>query len=679
MYTKKKKIKKTSNRIPEFHYFDGYKDSAFHKDSISTAETAFSGSNLGGSLSSILGGATNVLQAGLDNAKIADTSEMHAEREARMVEQSAATDNASLLAEMSGDVAIGKANYRDVRGSTVGQQIGNTFKGMASGAAAGAKVGGPWGAVAGAAAGLFSGIVGAIAGRSKALKAQAALNKKGQQANIAKAATFANKAGGLDAASDARAAAVFAAQGGRINLPKFPYFDDGITEFNTGGTHEENPYSGIPQGIAADGYPNLVEEGEVKFKDYIFSDRTKPKLNEIMPIYKKAKKKDSFATLAKKISQEAEERPNDVISKTTRDYQLGKLAELQELGRQRRGLKGTQKLLYDGGDLDSKYKDFEDKGEMTSYNLDEMPDKTIPQLLVNFQKVQGVSTPPSISTPISVNSLLSGLTTPVAPISPDTLKETLIKKSYKQQSFPESSNISASLLEATPAITAGVGALTTLFDKTNSAAPLEKFKPTTRPLTYTEVGEKQKYTPIDQQYIYNQAAAQGRAATRGIQQSIANPYASQAYLLSENKNQRNNLGDLGVKIDMANAERRNAVTAFNNQLDLANATNRLKVDSINAEMAANRDKMNFQKAYYTSALKAQDKAARDAALSESLTTMGTELGKLGAQAQGRKMYENYIIPNWGSLNEATQKQIIADNPALAKKYGLSIKTNSGLE
>lgn len=588
MYTKKKKIKKTSNRIPEFHYFDDppvdqetNSKSKFTQSSIDTAKTAFSGSNLGGSIGSIVGGATDVIQAGLDNAKIADTSEMHAEREARMAEQSTATDNASLLAEMADDVSIGRTGFWDVRGSSRGQQVGNTFKGMASGAAAGAKVGGPWGAVAGAAAGLVSGITGLFVGDAKARKEQAKLNREAQIANKAKASTFANKAGGLDAAADARAAAVFAAEGGKINLPKFPYFDDGITEFNTGGTHEENPYSGIPQGIAADGYPNLVEEGEVKFKDYIFSDRTKPRLNEIMPIYKKAKKKDSFADLAKKISQEAEERPNDVISKTTRDYQLGKLAELQELGRQRRGLKGTQKLLKNGGHL---YADW--------YN---------------------------------------------------------------------------NLLEATPAITAGVGALTTIFDKTNSAAPLEKFKPTTQPLTYTEVGEKQKYTPIDQQYIYNKAAAQGRAATRGIQQSIANPYASQAYLLSENKNQRNNLGDLGVKIDMANAERRNAVTAFNNQLDLANAANRLKVDSINAEMAANRDKMNFQKAYYTSALKAQDKDARDAALSESLTTMGTELGKLGTAGKTKDAADLELLLKLQDADDVTKAAFFKKHPHI-KKY-----------
>lgn len=642
MYTKKTKIKKVSKKVPEFHYFDGTKFTELSKD---TAKEAFSGSNLGGSIGAVAGGVTDIIKAGMDNAKIADTSEQHAERDARMAEQSTATDNTSLLAEMSDDVAIGHTGFWDVRGSTRGQQIGNTFKGMASGAAAGAKVGGPWGAVAGAAAGLVSGVAGIFTGDAKARKEAAALNKEALKANQAKAATFANKAGGLDAASDARAAAVFAAEGGKISLPKFPYFDDGITEFNTGGTHEENPYSGIPQGIAADGYPNLVEEGEVKFKDYIFSDRTKPKLDEIMPIYKKAKKKDSFADLAKKISQEAEERPNDIISKTTRDYQLGKLAELQEIGRQKRGLKGTQKLLYGGGDLDSKYKDFEDKGEMTSYNLDEIPDKTIPQLLTNFQKVQGVSTPPDISTPISVSSLLSGLTTPVAPISQDTLKETLIKKSYKQSSFPESSDISASLLEATPAITAGIGALTTLFDNYDSSKNIRRFNTQPKYLTYQDVGEKQVYKPIDQQYIYNQASAQGRSATRGIQQSLANPYAAQSYLLTENKNQRNNLGDLGVKIDMANTERRNAVIAFNNQLDLANAANRMKVDSVNAELKAQKDKMDFQKAYYIDALENQDQAEKDKALSASLSDLGTNLGKLGTQKKSKAFIEKYAKEN----------------------------------
>ena len=45
-----------------------------------------------------------------------------------------------------------------------------------------------------------------------------------------------------------------------------------VTMFENGGTHEENPLGGIPQGMGANGKPNLVEEGETKFEDYIFSN-----------------------------------------------------------------------------------------------------------------------------------------------------------------------------------------------------------------------------------------------------------------------------------------------------------------------------------------------------------------------------------------------------------------------
>lgn len=45
-----------------------------------------------------------------------------------------------------------------------------------------------------------------------------------------------------------------------------------VTLFEAGGTHENNPIGGIPQGIGANGKPNLVEEGETKWNGYIFSN-----------------------------------------------------------------------------------------------------------------------------------------------------------------------------------------------------------------------------------------------------------------------------------------------------------------------------------------------------------------------------------------------------------------------
>ena len=52
-----------------------------------------------------------------------------------------------------------------------------------------------------------------------------------------------------------------------------------LNSFNTGGTHQQNPLGGIPQGMGQNGNQNTVEQGETSFKlkngKYIFSNRIK--------------------------------------------------------------------------------------------------------------------------------------------------------------------------------------------------------------------------------------------------------------------------------------------------------------------------------------------------------------------------------------------------------------------
>ncbi len=48
-----------------------------------------------------------------------------------------------------------------------------------------------------------------------------------------------------------------------------------VTLFEAGGSHAENPNGGIPQGMGANGKPNLVEEGETKWNNYIFSNEVR--------------------------------------------------------------------------------------------------------------------------------------------------------------------------------------------------------------------------------------------------------------------------------------------------------------------------------------------------------------------------------------------------------------------
>lgn len=109
-------------------------------------------------------------------------------------------------------------------------------------------------------------------------------------------------------------------------------FTNGILHINSGGTHEQNPYEGVQLGVDNQGIPNLVEEGEVVWNDYVFSNRLKPSKN----MKKKYKYKgDTFADIAKNIQKESEERPNDPISKKGLNVSMSRLSSLQEGMRQR--------------------------------------------------------------------------------------------------------------------------------------------------------------------------------------------------------------------------------------------------------------------------------------------------------------------------------------------------------
>lgn len=127
-----------------------------------------------------------------------------------------------------------------------------------------------------------------------------------------------------------RNAAKWHAEGGNLDN-QFSDFRNGITEYNAGGTHEENPNDGVQVGVDPQGTPNLVEEGEVNYNDYIFSDRLKvPKQFRKQYGLGTSKKQMTYADAAKKLQKESEERPLDPISKRGLDSVLGALAESQE-------------------------------------------------------------------------------------------------------------------------------------------------------------------------------------------------------------------------------------------------------------------------------------------------------------------------------------------------------------
>lgn len=108
-------------------------------------------------------------------------------------------------------------------------------------------------------------------------------------------------------------------------------FGTGLTHIDAGGTHEESPYEGVQYGIASDGEPNLVEEGETVFNDYVFSNRIKPKKSVLKQFHMYSNGgKLTYADVSKKLEKEAQERPNDPKSQAALKNMLSKLADAQE-------------------------------------------------------------------------------------------------------------------------------------------------------------------------------------------------------------------------------------------------------------------------------------------------------------------------------------------------------------
>jgi len=112
-------------------------------------------------------------------------------------------------------------------------------------------------------------------------------------------------------------------------------FADGgqLTEFNEGGTHEESPIGGIPQGMAPDGKMNLVEEGETKLNtaDYVFSDQIKID-KETAALYglPKGDIGKTFADISKKVNRPNSRRDNDTIEQVAIQRDLENLMQAQE-------------------------------------------------------------------------------------------------------------------------------------------------------------------------------------------------------------------------------------------------------------------------------------------------------------------------------------------------------------
>lgn len=246
----------------------------------------------------------------------------------------------------------------DIDKTTSGQASLGIGSAMASGAAAG-SVFGPWGAAIGAAAAGLTKGASLLFKRKKAKSMAAKQNEENRRANDA-VSDFQQRA--LDAQDDKDFAnyminfsggkdSVLAAFGGQLHTNGAD-FSNGASIIEAGGSHEDNPNSGVQIGVDKQGAPNLVEEGEVVYDDYVFSNRLKANDEVLGYANLPLKYRDMpFSDIAKKLLKPSEDQLNDPITTRTLKANMNKLRNAQEVFKQIYGTGDIANQFAFGGNI----------------------------------------------------------------------------------------------------------------------------------------------------------------------------------------------------------------------------------------------------------------------------------------------------------------------------------------
>lgn len=725
----KKKIIRKSNRTLNIYAEGGQ---TWGQQSSAQFSNAFKGSNLGGTIGGIGSGISGIVGAGMQNAQIADTSGLENEIKEAQTYKVSANNNDALMSEWSAFSPMEHVNWRDIRGSSGGQQAMNTIGGVASGAAAGATVGGPIGAVVGGAAGLISGIAGIFSGNRKAKKKAKKFNKQINAANEKNLVAFEDRASNIDTQNDLAALSNFAAyggylpafggaldydlaqkdlqnkqldimskykltsmpnsfemedgmfaKGGKIHIKKanrgkfteycggkvtseciargkrssnpavrkratfaanarkwhhalggYLYdeggnlytsipnigqhggnFSNGVTIIGNGGSHEENPFEGVPMGIAPDGTPNLVEQGEVKFNDYIFSNRLFATGGLLAAHNLPTTYADhSFADIAERLSKESSERPNDPISKRGLISSMTRLQQAQEQIRMEEQSKRESRgknLFATGGPAGIDPALYEDDDEYL--------------IVPTGSKI--------IGNPFAYDDVDYPSVTPTS--------DTTEPESDNPASTSLRQGKGLSWLRYAPAVGAGLGVISDLVGLTNkpdytNAGLVGGVADNLTDIEVSPIGNYLTYRPLDRNYYLNKLNAQAGATRRAIvNQSGGNRAAAMAGLLAADYNALGRMGDLARQAEEYNMAQRERVEAFNRGTNQFNTEMALKA----ATARQRNDELRLKARTTQAQLRDQADARASAGRTANLTNLFDSLGEIGREEFSRNMIQ----------------------------------------
>ena len=386
-------------------------------------------------------------------------------------------------------------------------------------------------------------------------------------------------------------------------------FTNGLTYIEAGGTHESNPYEGVPFGVDQEGTPNLVEEGEVVWNDYVFSNRLKvPK--SFKDKYRVGKKKNaSYADVAEFLAKESDERPNDPISKAGLDANLSRLAESQEELKVKQGKNNGNKFAY-GGYEDDPYwwATSEPTSEISSNN----GTKIIGTPSVGFNE--------EMTEPLS-----SVVTIPTT----STKGTTTAKGKYN----PLTS------LRYAPVFGGGLSVLTDALGITNkpdyTQANLIKgftLGIPNKQVRFTPVGNMLSFTPLDKEFYTNKMRSQAAAGRRAITNTSGGNRASAvAGLLAADMNNLTQFGNLTRQAEEYNQAQRQKVEEFNRATNMYNSEGFMKADTTNVGKDLERSKLGLQSTLAAAKMIEEADAKAGLAKSTNLTNFINSLGNIGRE------------------------------------------------
>ena len=513
-------------------------------------------------------------------------------------------------------------------------------------------------------------------------------------------------------ANFARNAAKWHSFGGNLNTNGAD-FSNGQIIVGNGGTHEENPMEGVPMGMDAEGNSNLVEQGEVIFNDYVFSNRLFAD-GSLLESFNLPKSYDgySFAAIAEKLGEESKERPNDPISKRGLLSSMSRLQQAQEMIRQSKntgnkksfggGLKSLATSLFGSafdnyrlakGNLEFGMFDapnpyahggrmgtlFDSLGQYPNYSLiiddDSVPEGTMFDPISNRYVFTGYQDSDDNTLNFGSGITPSGewLEEPkymarakakrmgynVGSSLGEYNENPIDNPDYKESRNEESRKSSGlSNLRYAPVIGAAIGLGQNLFSKPDyksANAILEAANQAGNyiPVGYTPIGNYLQYRPFDRNFYLNKLNAQAGATRRAIMNTTSP--SRNAALLAADYNAQGRVGDLARQAEEYNLAQRQAVETFNRGTNQFNSEMGLKAAMANQEAALRARSSMLSGVAQAMAVRDAVDARRAASMSANLTNLFDSLGNIGIDEMNRADRDMLIRAGvFGTLSEKPQ-------------------------